>query len=135
MLLRIVLLVLALGAVSCLVYWHTAQVVEARKAATQRLVKEQFERRTNREKNRLDHALLYQGRALASLAQKYREVFVLRDVEQLSIEETAETLGISIASVKTRLLRARLMLRDLLAPVLAEGWFSRAPFGKGSKPW
>src|ERR1700730_14386828 len=75
------------------------------------------------------------AKALASLAQKYREVFLLRDVEQISIEETAAVLNISIASVKTRLLRARLMLRDILAPDLANGWFSRAPFGKGSKPW
>jgi RNA polymerase sigma-70 factor, ECF subfamily len=75
------------------------------------------------------------AKALASLAQKYREVFILRDVEQISIEETAEVLNISIASVKTRLLRARLMLRDILAPDLANGWFSRTPFGKGSKPW
>ena len=75
------------------------------------------------------------AKALASLAQKYREVFLLRDVEQISIEETAEVLNISIASVKTRLLRARLMLRDILAPDLANGWFSPTPFGKGSKPW
>src|ERR1700693_5866391 len=75
------------------------------------------------------------AQALASLAQKYREVFILRDVEHMSIEEAAEALNISIASVKTRLLRARLMLRDILAPDLANGWFSRAPFGKGSKPW
>ena len=75
------------------------------------------------------------AKALASLAQKYREVFLLRDVEHMTIEETADVLNISIASVKTRLLRARLMLRDILAPDLANGWFSRAPFGKGSKPW
>ena len=75
------------------------------------------------------------AKALASLAQKYREVFILRDVEHMSIEEAAEALNISTASVKTRLLRARLMLRDILAPDLANGWFSRAPFGKGSKPW
>jgi RNA polymerase sigma-70 factor (ECF subfamily) len=75
------------------------------------------------------------AKAMDSLAQKYREVFLLRDVEHMSIEETAEVLNISIASVKTRLLRARLMLRDILAPALADGWFSRAPFGKGSKPW
>ena len=74
-------------------------------------------------------------KALASLGQKYREVFLLRDVEHMSIEETARVLEISVASVKTRLLRARLMLRDILAPTLADGWFSRAPFGKGSKPW
>jgi RNA polymerase sigma-70 factor (ECF subfamily) len=73
--------------------------------------------------------------AVAALAQKYREVFVLRDVQHLSIEETAEALGISRASVKTRLLRARLMLRDLLAPGLNGAWFGRVPFMKGNKPW
>jgi RNA polymerase sigma-70 factor (ECF subfamily) len=73
--------------------------------------------------------------ALASLDRKYREVFVLRDMEQLNIQETADALGISVASVKTRLLRARLMLRDLLAGGWEQGWFSRLPFEKGSKPW
>ena len=73
--------------------------------------------------------------ALASLDTKYREVFVLRDMEQLNIQETAEALGISVASVKTRLLRARLMLRDLLAGGWEQGWFSRLPFEKGTKPW
>ncbi len=73
--------------------------------------------------------------ALDMLTTKYREVFVLRDVQHLSIEEVSDALGISTASVKTRLLRARLMLRDLLAPKLASGWFSRLPFQKGSKPW
>ncbi len=75
------------------------------------------------------------AQALASLDRKYREVFVLRDMEQLNIQETAEALGISVASVKTRLLRARLMLRDLLAGGWEEGWFSRLPFEKGTKPW
>jgi RNA polymerase sigma-70 factor, ECF subfamily len=75
------------------------------------------------------------AQALASLDRKYREVFVLRDMEQLNIQETAEALGISVASVKTRLLRARLMLRDLLAGGWEQGWFSRLPFEKGSKPW
>ena len=73
--------------------------------------------------------------ALASLGEIYREVFVLRDMQHLSIEETAEALGISTASVKTRLLRARLMLRDLLAPGLGAPWMSRMSFGKGTKPW
>lgn len=73
--------------------------------------------------------------AVAALAEKYREVFVLRDMQHLSIEETADTLGISRASVKTRLLRARLMLRDMLAPGLGGAWLSRLPFEKGSKPW
>jgi RNA polymerase sigma-70 factor, ECF subfamily len=73
--------------------------------------------------------------ALATLTQKYREVFVLRDVQHFSIEQTADALGISQASVKTRLLRARLMLRDILAPGLGGAWFARLPFEKGNKPW
>jgi RNA polymerase sigma-70 factor, ECF subfamily len=73
--------------------------------------------------------------ALAMLDRKYREVFMMRDMEHLNIQETAEALGISTASVKTRLLRARLMLRDLLAAGWERGWFSRLPFEKGSKPW
>lgn len=75
------------------------------------------------------------AKALASLKQQYREVFMLRDVQHFSIEETAEALGISRASVKTRLLRARLLLRDLLAPGLGGSFFGRLPFEKGSKPW
>jgi RNA polymerase sigma-70 factor (ECF subfamily) len=75
------------------------------------------------------------AKALGALDRKYREVFVLRDMEQLNIQETAEALGISVASVKTRLLRARLMLRDLLAAGWEQGWFSRLPFEKGTKPW
>jgi RNA polymerase sigma-70 factor (ECF subfamily) len=73
--------------------------------------------------------------ALASLGEKYREVFLLRDVQHMSIEETSKLLNISTASVKTRLLRARLMLRDLLAPGLGGSWETRATFAKGSKPW
>ena len=72
---------------------------------------------------------------LAEVDRKYREVFVLRDMEHLNIQETAEALGITVASVKTRLLRARLMLRDLLAAGWEQGWFSRLPFEKGNKPW
>jgi len=75
------------------------------------------------------------GEALASLGEKYREVFVLRDMQHLSIEETAQALGITTASVKTRLLRARLMLRDLLAPGLGGSWSTRLSFEKGTKPW
>jgi RNA polymerase sigma-70 factor (ECF subfamily) len=75
------------------------------------------------------------AQALGMLGEIYREVFVLRDMQHLSIEETAQSLGISVASVKTRLLRARLMLRDLLAPGLGGNWTSSASFGKGTKPW
>jgi RNA polymerase sigma-70 factor (ECF subfamily) len=74
-------------------------------------------------------------KALAMLGEKYREVFVLRDMQHLSIDETAKILDISTASVKTRLLRARLMLRDLLSPGFGGGWSSRLSFAKGNKPW
>jgi len=52
--------------------------------------------------------------AIDSLAEGYRTVFVLRDVEGFSTEETAEMLELSISAVKSRLLRARLQLRDKL---------------------
>jgi len=60
--------------------------------------------------------------ALKSLPEKYRSVLVLRDVQQLSIAETSEALGISEANVKTRLSRARLQMRDALAPGLTGSW-------------
>jgi RNA polymerase sigma-70 factor, ECF subfamily len=56
--------------------------------------------------------------AVAALPPLYREVFLLRDVENLSIAETAEVLKISVASIKVRLHRARLMLQKELAPKL-----------------
>jgi RNA polymerase sigma-70 factor (ECF subfamily) len=52
--------------------------------------------------------------AVQSLKPAYRTVFILRDIEELSIEETAETLNLSISAVKSRLLRARLQLREKL---------------------
>ena len=52
--------------------------------------------------------------ALTQLDDKHRMVFLLRDVEGLSIQETAEALGISEGNVKVRLLRARLQLRERL---------------------
>lgn len=53
-------------------------------------------------------------KAVNSLAPAYRTVFSLRDVEGLSTEETAQALDLSISAVKSRLLRARLQLRDKL---------------------
>src|SRR6266567_684362 len=61
-------------------------------------------------------------KALKSLPEKYRSVLVLRDVQQLSIAETSQALGISEANVKTRLSRARLQMRDALAPGLTGSW-------------
>jgi RNA polymerase sigma-70 factor (ECF subfamily) len=52
--------------------------------------------------------------AVKSLEPPYRSVFVLRDIDELSTEETAEALGLSVPAVKSRLLRARLQLREKL---------------------
>jgi RNA polymerase sigma-70 factor (ECF subfamily) len=52
--------------------------------------------------------------AVQSLKPAYRTVFILRDIEEMSIEETAEALSLSISAVKSRLLRARLQLREKL---------------------
>jgi len=53
-------------------------------------------------------------KTIQGLPQGFRVVFVLRDVDGLSTEETAETLGLSVPAVKSRLLRARLQLRERL---------------------
>lgn len=58
--------------------------------------------------------------ALADLDDKYRVVFVLRDVEGLSVRETAEALGLTESAVKVRLLRARLQLRERLTRSLGD---------------
>jgi len=58
---------------------------------------------------------------LDQLEPTLRIVFLLRDVEGFSIEETARTLGLSIAAVKTRLLRARLKLRERLTKYFKQG--------------
>jgi RNA polymerase sigma-70 factor (ECF subfamily) len=56
--------------------------------------------------------------AITDLPLIYREVFLLRDVEELSVNESAEALGITVASVKVRLHRARIMLQKKLVPHL-----------------
>ena len=58
--------------------------------------------------------------ALARLDEKHRLVFLLRDVEGLSIHETAEALDLSEANVKVRLVRARLQLREQLTRTLGD---------------
>jgi RNA polymerase sigma-70 factor (ECF subfamily) len=58
--------------------------------------------------------------ALARLDEKHRLVFLLRDVEGLSVRETAEALDLSEANIKVRLLRARLQLREDLTRVLGD---------------
>ena len=58
--------------------------------------------------------------AVGALPDIYRETFLLRDVEEMSVAETAEVLQITVASVKVRLHRARMMLQKNLAPQLKQ---------------
>jgi RNA polymerase sigma-70 factor (ECF subfamily) len=73
--------------------------------------------------------------ALHKLPEIYREIFILRDVEDLNISECCEVLGISEQAVKVRLHRARLRIREELAPVFKANWFSRALSFKRKKIW
>lgn len=66
--------------------------------------------------------------AVRLLPEKYREVFVLRDIEELNQEETAAALGINVTLVKVRLHRARMMLQSLLVPYLKNQTPARAGF-------
>jgi RNA polymerase sigma-70 factor, ECF subfamily len=70
--------------------------------------------------------------AVAELPDIYRQVFILRDLEELNIEETAQALAINSGAVKVRLHRARMMLQKRLVPYLKtaaparRGFFGRA---------
>ena len=70
--------------------------------------------------------------AVTELPDIYRQVFALRDLEEMNIEETAEALGITTGTVKVRLHRARIMLQKRLVPFLKttaparRGFFGRA---------
>ena len=70
--------------------------------------------------------------AVAELPDIYRQVFTLRDLEELNVEETAQALGINPGAVKVRLHRARMMLQKRLVPFLKttaparRGFFGRA---------
>ena len=67
--------------------------------------------------------------ALKSLPEKYRTVLILRDVQQMSIAETAQILKLSEENVKTRTSRARLQMRDLLARGWGGSWAGRPASG------
>ena len=75
------------------------------------------------------------ARCLAGLKVIYREVLILRDMRHLSVRETAELLGVSQEVVKTRLLRARLQLRDALAPGYDGSWTQNMHEYKKVRPW
>ena len=75
------------------------------------------------------------SRAVASLSPKHRAVFVLRDVQHFTIAETARLLGIRQSAVKLRLLRARLQMRDALAPGIDGSWSTGRSEYKQVRPW
>jgi RNA polymerase sigma-70 factor, ECF subfamily len=75
------------------------------------------------------------ARALHALPDIYREAFILRDVEQLSAADAAAVLGISIAAMKVRLHRVRLMMRESLTPHFAKPKLSFWERLKGKNPW
>ena len=75
------------------------------------------------------------AKALGELPDIYREVFALRDMQHLDVAETAEVLSIGRSAVKTRLHRARLMLREALTPVFATPNVSLWERWKGKNPW
>ena len=74
-------------------------------------------------------------RALQSLQPIYREVLALRDLQHLSTAEAAEALGISDDLVKTRLRRARLQMREALAPGYDGRWTVESMEYKSVRPW
>jgi len=59
-------------------------------------------------------------KAIQNLPENLRMVFLLRDIQELSIKDTAETLGLTESNVKVRLLRARLSLREQLSVYYGE---------------
>ncbi len=66
--------------------------------------------------------------AVAKLPASFRMVFILREIEDLSVQEVAETLEIEPATVKTRDLRARRLLREALAPEMKSALAGTFPF-------
>lgn len=68
-------------------------------------------------------------RAIDGLPSAFRTVFMMREIEELSVEETAGLLGLPEATVKTRLHRARRMLRQALDEQLASALKDAFPFG------
>ncbi len=73
--------------------------------------------------------------AVSGLKQIYREVIVLRDMRQLTVRQSAELLGVSDDVVKTRLLRARLQLREALSPGYDGCWTSNTGEYRKVRPW
>lgn len=69
--------------------------------------------------------------AISALPANFRLVFVLREIEGMTVEATAEALGLKPATVKTRFLRARRLLQDVLAPELSAALADSFAFAGG----
>ena len=74
-------------------------------------------------------------RALAELPPLYRTVLVLRDVQNLSTIQTARALNVSVVAVKSRLLRARMHMREALAPGIDGAWSLGETHWRRVRPW
>jgi len=74
-------------------------------------------------------------RALDTLSPAARGVILLRDVQNYNTAETAKMLGISIVAVKSRLLRARMQIRDALAPGIDGAWSLGETKWRKIRPW
>lgn len=74
-------------------------------------------------------------RALDALSPAAKEVILLRDVQNYSTAETAQMLRISIVAVKSRLLRARMQIRDALAPGIDGAWSLGETKWRKIRPW
>jgi RNA polymerase sigma-70 factor (ECF subfamily) len=61
------------------------------------------------------------NRAIAKIPEKYRESFVLREINELSYEEIAAVTGLKLGTVRSRINRARNYFRQLVAPVVEKG--------------
>lgn len=73
--------------------------------------------------------------ALNTLSPAAREVILLRDVQNYSTAETAKILGVSVVAVKSRLLRARMQIRDALAPGIDGAWSLGETKWRKIRPW
>ena len=74
-------------------------------------------------------------KTLQSLRAIYREVLILRDVQGLTTAETSQVLSVTEDVVKTRLRRARLQMREALAPGYDGSWTSESKVYKSVRPW
>ena len=72
--------------------------------------------------------------AIARLSPEHREVLLLKDIEGLKYEDIAELLGVPIGTIRSRLHRARLELRDLLVPLDERGADRGEGAGQGTEP-